>query len=82
MVAQDAVITVPAELPFEAAALLGCAVLAGAGAVPRTARVAPGDSVAVIGLAPLITDRCDLDSAAAAFDRMARGEGARTVVLP
>lgn len=222
VVAQDAVIPVPAELPFEAAALLGCAVLTGAGAVRRTARVAPGDSVAVIGLggvglsavsaaraagadpvlaidvspgkaelagaagateflladesvnrairertagrgvdhaiecvgrsatirtawraarrggqvivvgmgakddvvglsaldifhsartlrssvygssdpdrdvpelaravldgaldlAPLITDRCDLDGAAAAFDRMARGEGARTVVLP
>jgi S-(hydroxymethyl)glutathione dehydrogenase/alcohol dehydrogenase len=222
VVPQEAVIPVPPELPFEAAALLGCAVLTGAGAVRRTARVAPGDSVAVIGLggvglsavsaaraagadpvlavdvspakaalavaagateflladdsvnravrgrtagrgvdhalecvgrsatirtawraarrggqvivvgmgakddvvglsaldifhsartlrssvygssdpdrdvpelaravldgaldlAPLITDRCDLDGAAAAFDRMARGEGARTVVLP
>lgn len=50
VVPQDAVIPVPAELPFDAAALLGCAVLTGVGAVRRTARVAPGDSVAVIGL--------------------------------
>ncbi|AXO35387.1 hypothetical protein [Micromonospora sp. B006] len=32
--------------------------------------------------ATLITDRTGLDGAVAAFDRMARGEGARTVVLP
>jgi len=48
---------VPAEtaIPLEAsidpreAALLGCAVMTGVGAVLRTARVAPGRSVAVIG---------------------------------
>lgn len=34
-----------------------------------------------LDLAPLITDRVALDDAPAAFDRMARGEGARTVVL-
>ncbi|SCL71599.1 S-(hydroxymethyl)glutathione dehydrogenase / alcohol dehydrogenase [Micromonospora citrea] len=50
VVPQEAVIPVPAELPFEAAALLGCAVLTGVGAVRRTARVAAGESVAVIGL--------------------------------
>ncbi|MGN9810182.1 alcohol dehydrogenase catalytic domain-containing protein [Micromonospora sp. BQ11] len=50
VVGEEAVIEVPAELPFEAAALLGCAVLTGVGAVRRTARVAPGESVAVIGL--------------------------------
>ncbi|MEW2383548.1 alcohol dehydrogenase catalytic domain-containing protein [Micromonospora sp. NPDC047707] len=50
VVPEQAVIPVPAELPFEAAALLGCAVLTGVGAVHRTAGVAPGDSVAVIGL--------------------------------
>ncbi|PZG01119.1 alcohol dehydrogenase catalytic domain-containing protein [Micromonospora deserti] len=50
VVPQDGVIPVPAGLPFEAAALLGCAVLTGVGAVRRTAQVAPGDSVAVIGL--------------------------------
>ncbi|MEV1146424.1 zinc-binding dehydrogenase, partial [Micromonospora sp. NPDC049799] len=35
-----------------------------------------------LDLAPLITDRTTLDGAAAAFARMARGEGARTVVVP
>lgn len=50
VVSQQAVIPVPVGLPFEAAALLGCAVLTGFGAVRRTAVVAPGDSVAVIGL--------------------------------
>ncbi|MFG1891937.1 alcohol dehydrogenase catalytic domain-containing protein [Micromonospora sp. NPDC049051] len=50
VVPQNAVIPVPAELPFEAAALLGCAVVTGVGAVRRTAQVAPGESVVVIGL--------------------------------
>jgi S-(hydroxymethyl)glutathione dehydrogenase/alcohol dehydrogenase len=50
VVAESAVIAVPAELPFEQAALLGCAVLTGVGAVDNTARVAAGDSVVVIGL--------------------------------
>ncbi|MFC3505692.1 alcohol dehydrogenase catalytic domain-containing protein [Micromonospora krabiensis] len=50
LVPEAAVIPVPAELPFEAAALLGCAVLTGVGAVRRTARVAPGESVAVVGV--------------------------------
>jgi S-(hydroxymethyl)glutathione dehydrogenase/alcohol dehydrogenase len=45
-----AVIPVPADLPFDAAALLGCAVLTGVGAVRRTAAVSPGESVLVIGL--------------------------------
>jgi S-(hydroxymethyl)glutathione dehydrogenase/alcohol dehydrogenase len=47
---RHAVIPVPAELPFPVAALLGCAVLTGSGAVRRTAAVAAGDSVLVIGL--------------------------------
>lgn len=50
VVPQEAVIPVPAELPFADAALLGCAVLTGVGAVRRTAAVAPGESVAVFGL--------------------------------
>ncbi|MFC7546825.1 alcohol dehydrogenase catalytic domain-containing protein [Plantactinospora sp. GCM10030261] len=50
VVSEHAVIPVPAELPFDAAALLGCAVLTGVGAVRRTASVTAGDSVAVIGL--------------------------------
>ena len=45
-----AVVPVPEELPFDTAALLGCAVLTGVGAVDRTAGVRPGDAVLVIGL--------------------------------
>jgi S-(hydroxymethyl)glutathione dehydrogenase/alcohol dehydrogenase len=50
VVAGTAVIAVPREVPFELAALLGCAVLTGVGAVGNTAGVAGGDSVVVIGL--------------------------------
>ncbi|WP_432050149.1 zinc-binding dehydrogenase [Verrucosispora sp. NA02020] len=50
LVPQEAAVAVPSALPFPAAALLGCAVLTGVGAVRRTARVAAGDSVAVVGL--------------------------------
>ncbi len=38
------------DLPPEIAALFGCAVLTGVGAVVNTARVAPGESVAIFGL--------------------------------
>ncbi|SDY90484.1 S-(hydroxymethyl)glutathione dehydrogenase / alcohol dehydrogenase [Micromonospora pattaloongensis] len=50
VVPQAAVIPVPDALPWAQAALLGCAVLTGVGAVRNTAAVAAGDSVAVIGL--------------------------------
>jgi S-(hydroxymethyl)glutathione dehydrogenase/alcohol dehydrogenase len=47
---ENAVIRVPRELGFDRAALLGCGVLTGTGAVRNTARVAAGESVVVIGL--------------------------------
>jgi S-(hydroxymethyl)glutathione dehydrogenase/alcohol dehydrogenase len=50
VVPEKALIPVPDELAWESAALLGCAVLTGTGAVRNTARVAEGDSVVVIGL--------------------------------
>jgi S-(hydroxymethyl)glutathione dehydrogenase/alcohol dehydrogenase len=50
VVPENAVIGVPDELAWEKAALLGCAVLTGTGAVRNTARVAAGASVVVIGL--------------------------------
>ena len=50
VVPERAVIPVPDELGWADAALLGCAVLTGTGAVRNTARVARGDSVVVIGL--------------------------------
>lgn len=50
VVSRRSVVKVPADLPFEIAALFGCAVLTGAGAVFNTAQVQPGQSVAVVGL--------------------------------
>lgn len=43
-------VRVPRGLPFAQAALLGCAVATGVGAAVNVARVAPGDTVVVIGL--------------------------------
>ena len=42
-------IPIPDDVPFDVAALSGCAVATGTGAVWRTAGVRPGDRVAVIG---------------------------------
>lgn len=47
---ENAVIRVPPQLDFDLAALLGCSVLTGSGAVRNTANVQPGESVLVIGL--------------------------------
>lgn len=49
VVPQEGAIKIPDDVPLEIAALLGCAVVTGVGAVERTAGVRPGDSVAVIG---------------------------------
>ncbi|RFS85029.1 Zn-dependent alcohol dehydrogenase [Actinomadura spongiicola] len=43
------VIKVAEDVPFEYAALLGCGVPTGVGAVVNTAKVAPGSTVAVVG---------------------------------
>jgi S-(hydroxymethyl)glutathione dehydrogenase/alcohol dehydrogenase len=43
------VIPVAADLPLEQAALLGCGVVTGVGAVVRTAQVRPGETVLVLG---------------------------------
>ncbi len=50
VVAAEAAIPVDGALPPAEAALLGCAVTTGVGAVTRTAAVHPGETVAVIGL--------------------------------
>jgi Zn-dependent alcohol dehydrogenase len=42
-------VPVPADVPAASACLIGCSVLTGTGAVLRTAEVAPGASVVVIG---------------------------------
>jgi S-(hydroxymethyl)glutathione dehydrogenase/alcohol dehydrogenase len=49
VVPESAAVVVPAELPFEIGALLGCAVTTGVGAVLNTAGVRPGERAAVIG---------------------------------
>lgn len=49
-VSRRSLIKIDRALPFEHAALFGCAVLTGVGAVFNGARVSPGDKVAVIGL--------------------------------
>ena len=50
VVSRRSLVKVDPELPLEEAALFGCAVLTGVGAVVNTAQVRAGASVAVIGL--------------------------------
>jgi Zn-dependent alcohol dehydrogenase len=46
---ETSAIPIPADVPFEVGALIGCAVMTGAGAVINTAGAEPGTSAAVIG---------------------------------
>ena len=48
--ARESCVKIDPDLPFELAALFGCAVLTGVGAVVNTAKVEPGQAVAVVGL--------------------------------
>ncbi|WP_127476872.1 alcohol dehydrogenase catalytic domain-containing protein [Microbacterium sulfonylureivorans] len=50
VVSRTSVVPVDADVPPEIAALLGCAVLTGGGAVLNAGRPAPGDRVIVVGL--------------------------------
>lgn len=50
VVDRGSAVPVPDGVPARVAALFGCAVLTGAGAVLNTARVRPGEAVAVLGL--------------------------------
>ena len=49
LVSERAVVQIPEDIPLDRAALVGCAVLTGTGAVFRTAQIEPGSTVAVIG---------------------------------
>ena len=49
VVAAGGAVPIPRELPLWQAALLGCGVVTGIGAVRNVARVQPGESVAVLG---------------------------------
>jgi alcohol dehydrogenase len=50
VVAQESLVKIDNVVPLDKAALLGCAVITGVGAVMNTARVAPGESVVIFGL--------------------------------
>jgi S-(hydroxymethyl)glutathione dehydrogenase/alcohol dehydrogenase len=50
VVSARAVLPVPDGVPLDQAALVGCAVMTGVGAVLNTAKVRPGQSVLVVGL--------------------------------
>jgi len=50
VVSAASAVRVDEDLPYEIAALFGCAVLTGVGAAVNSAAVGPGDSVAVFGL--------------------------------
>jgi S-(hydroxymethyl)glutathione dehydrogenase/alcohol dehydrogenase len=49
LVHERAVVKIPEDIPLDRAALVGCAVITGVGAVFNTAKVTPGSTVAVIG---------------------------------
>ncbi|CRK58325.1 Alcohol dehydrogenase [Alloactinosynnema sp. L-07] len=50
IVPERGAVKIPHDIPLEQAAVLGCAVLTGAGAVFNTAQVRPGQSVVVVGV--------------------------------
>jgi alcohol dehydrogenase len=50
VLAANSLVRVPGDLPFAEAALFGCAVITGVGAVVNTAAMPEGSSVAVVGL--------------------------------
>ncbi|MFE4667753.1 Zn-dependent alcohol dehydrogenase [Streptomyces sp. NPDC056716] len=92
VVPRSCVLPLPDGIPLTDAALLGCAVLTGYGAVHHSARVAPGESVAVfgvggVGLATLQAARIAGASRIVAVDvspakeELARASGATDYVI-
>ncbi|MFF4016731.1 zinc-binding dehydrogenase [Streptomyces sp. NPDC001843] len=92
VVAASCVLPLPEGVPLADAALLGCAVLTGYGAVHHSARVQPGETVAVfgvggVGLATLQAARIAGAARIVAVDvspekeELARGAGATDYVL-
>src|SRR5262245_23839243 len=49
LVHEHACVAIRRDMPLDRAALIGCAVMTGAGAAINTAKVRPGDTVAVLG---------------------------------
>jgi len=50
VVSEHSLVVIDPELPWDLAAVFGCAVLTGAGAVINTGQAAPGSTIAVVGL--------------------------------
>lgn len=50
IISENRLVPIPREMPLKEAALLGCAIPTGVGIVMNTARVQPGNSVAVFGI--------------------------------
>ena len=50
VVSENSIVKISDEIPFERAAVFGCAVITGIGAVMNTAQIRPGSNVAVVGL--------------------------------
>ena len=50
VVSEKSIVKIDPSLPFDEAALFGCAVLTGMGAVVNTAQVKAGDSMAIVGM--------------------------------
>ena len=50
VISQNALVKIASDIPFDQAALFGCAVVTGVGSVVNTADVDPGQSVAIVGL--------------------------------
>ncbi|GHO87469.1 zinc-binding dehydrogenase [Dictyobacter formicarum] len=50
VVSQESLVVIDRDVPLDKAALLGCALITGVGAIVNTARVAAGESVVVFGL--------------------------------
>jgi len=49
VVPRPGAVKIPADVPYDVAALIGCGVMTGVGSVINTAKVEPGSTVAVIG---------------------------------
>jgi NDMA-dependent alcohol dehydrogenase len=92
VVPQESCVSLPKDVPLSVAALIGCAVTTGVGAVLNTARVRPGSSVAVfgaggVGLSIIMGARLAGAGVIVAVDRvagkldMAREFGATDVLL-
>ena len=49
LIHENACVSIPQDMPLDRAALIGCSVVTGCGAVTHTSGVRPGETVAVIG---------------------------------